>query len=293
MFKRLIPVNIEFVVLMSPDIWTVHVDPDAFHQVLTNLVVNAGHAMPQGGKVVIETKNVVLDTNYAQGHEAPPGEYLLLAVSDTGTGMTDEVKAHLFEPFFTTKEKGKGTGLGLSTIYGIVKQSGGYIQVYSELGNGTSFKIYLPRVREQARPWYSSENEGPLPRGTETVLVVEDDDAVRNFGISVLRQQGYQVLEASSGEQALHLAAGLHGQPVHALITDMVMPGIGGKELADRPKPLWPGIRVILASGYTENMSIQSGNLGSDEAFLQKPYSPRALAYKIREVLDRRTESGS
>lgn len=287
MFKRLIPENIEFVTLTSPDLWAINVDPDSFHQVLTNLVVNASHAMPQGGKVVIETKNVVLDTNYAERHVVPPGEYLLLAVSDTGTGITDEVKAHLFEPFFTTKEKGKGTGLGLATIYGIIKQSGGYIQVYSELGNGTSFKIYLPRVREQARTWHSSENAGPLPRGTETVLIVEDDEAVRNFGVSVLRQQGYEVLEASSGEQALHLMSELHGKQIHALLTDMVMPGMGGKELADKLKSICPDIRVLFTSGYTENMTIHSGHFKMGEAFLQKPFSPRALTYKIREVLDR------
>jgi CheY-like chemotaxis protein len=286
MLKRLIPENVEFVTLTSPDLWVVRVDPDSFHQVLTNLVVNASQAMPGGGKIVIETKNVVLDTNYTQRHVVPPGEYLLLAVSDTGTGVSDEVKAHLFEPFFTTKEKGKGTGLGLSTVYGIVKQSSGYIQVYSEFGNGASFKIYLPRVREQARPWYSSENAGPLPRGTETVLFVEDDDAVRNFGVSVLRQQDYEVLEASSGEQALHLVGELHGKQIHALLTDMVMPGMGGKELADKLKSLRPDIRVIFASGYTENMAIHSGNFKIGEAFLQKPFSPRALAYKIREVLD-------
>jgi len=286
MFKRLIPENIEFVVLASPDLWAIQVDPDSFHQVLTNLVVNASHAMPQGGKVVIETKNVVLDTNYAERSVVHPGEYLLLAVSDTGTGMTDEVKAHLFEPFFTTKEKGKGTGLGLSTIYGIVKQCGGTIQVYSEVGHGTTFKIYVPRVHAEAQAWFDSENTGPLPRGTETVLIVEDDDAVRAFGAGVLRKQGYEVLEVSGGEQALRLA-GEYRRPIQVLLTDMVMHGMGGKELADKLKTLRPGIRVIMASGYTENISIQSGKLGKDEVFLQKPFSPRALAHKIREVLDR------
>jgi len=286
MFRRLIPENIEFVTLTSPDSWAVKVDPDSFHQVLTNLVVNASHAMPKGGKIVIETKNAVLDSNYAQQHhKAPPGEYLLLAVSDTGTGMSEEVKAHLFEPFFTTKEKGKGTGLGLSTIYGIVKQSGGFIQAYSELGHGTIFKIYLPRVRAEASTWYDSEDSSPLPKGTETIFIVEDDDAVRNFSVTFLRKQGYEILEASSGQQALDMTGESGDTQIHILMTDMIMSGMDGRQLADKLKILRPNIRVLFSSGYTENMTIHLGKLGTGEAFLQKPYSLKVLACKIREVL--------
>ena len=287
MFKRLIPENTEVTILTAPDLCAVNIDPGSFHQVVTNLVVNASHAMPEGGKIMLETKNVVLGPEYARNHhEVIPGEYVLLAVSDTGTGMSETVKDHLFEPFFTTKEKGKGTGLGLSTVYGIVKKSDGFIEVYSEMGHGTSFKIYLPRVHAAPQVWYDSESAEPLPKGNETALIVEDEVSVRRFITHVLCELGYEVLEASNGEEALHLAQGYRAGPIHLLITDMVMPQMGGRELADKLKPSYPGIKSIFVSGYTENIAIYSRNLKADESFLQKPFSQRAMAFKVRQMLD-------
>jgi PAS domain S-box-containing protein len=292
MLRRLIVENIEFVVLAAPDLAPVRVDPGYFHQVLSNLVINAAHASPSGGKIVVETKNVTLDGDYARRHaEAKPGDYVMLAVSDTGVGMTEEVKSHLFEPFFTTKEQGKGTGLGLPTVYGIVKQSGGTIEVYSEPGRGTSFKIYLPCVAGKAEAWYGSEKADGMPRGSETVLIVEDEASVRSFAARVLEGQGYAVLEAADGAEALR-AARDGGRKIQVLLTDMVMPQMGGQELAEKLKPLCPGVRVVFMSGYTENASIHAGRLNSGEDFLQKPFSPRALAHKIRQVLDGRDGGG-
>jgi len=289
MFRRLIAENIDFVVMARLETWAVRVDPESFRQVLTNLVINSSHAMPRGGKIEIDARNVVLRPNDVLHREHPvPGEYLLLTVSDTGTGMSDEVKSHLFEPFFTTKEKGKGTGLGLSTVYGIVKQSDGYVQVDSELGRGATFKIYLPRAAAEPSPWYGNEVEMPLPQGTETVLVVEDEDAVRTYSVKALRSLGYDVLEASNGADALRLAGESRAKPIQLLFSDVVMPGMDGKELADRVRSLCPGIQVLLTSGYTDNLIIHSGNLKAWEAFLKKPYSLKSLSFKIREVLDRK-----
>ena len=289
MFRRLIRENIELVILPAFDLGSVRVDPSSIEQVLTNLVVNARDAMPQAGKLVIETQNTELDEEYACLHpEVTAGEYVLLVVSDTGVGMSEEIQKRIFEPFFTTKEKGKGTGLGLSTSYGIVKQSGGILNVYSEIGRGTSFKIYLPRVHAEPGSLFGPSKSSTMSRGTEMVLVVEDDALVRSFTSRVLREQGYQTIEAPNGEEALFLAEKYGAsRKIDLLITDMVMPRIGGKELAGRLKKFWPKIRVVFTSGYTESMSIHQGTLRDGDGFLQKPFSPIALANKVREVLDK------
>ena len=288
MFRRLIRENIELGISPAPGLHSIRVDPGSIEQVLTNLVVNASDAMPQGGKLMIETKNVTLGEKYTCLHpEAAPGEYVLLTVSDTGVGMSEEVQQRLFEPFFTTKEKGKGTGLGLATSYGIVKQSGGFLSVYSEPGHGTTFNIYLPCVHEPAEPLFSAEKLKDLPRGKETVLVVEDEKMVRSFTSRVLKEQGYEGLEACNGEEALKMAVKRNGHPVDLLITDVVMPQVGGRELARQLKTLWPRLRVIFTSGYTESITAHQHPLAEAEGFLQKPFSPRALAVKVREALDK------
>ena len=289
MFRRLIRENIELRVFPAPELGSVKADPASLEQVLTNLVVNACDAMPQGGKLVIETKNVILDDEYARYHpEVAAGEYVLLAVSDTGSGMSEEVKKRIFEPFFTTKEKGKGTGLGLATSYGIIKQSGGNLTVYSEIGYGTTFKIYLPRFHALAETLFSAKKAEDLPHGHEAILIVEDEILVRGFTCRVLREQGYQAFEASNGEEGLLVAQNLSSKKIDLLVTDMVMPQIGGRELANRLKVIWPEMRVIFTSGYTENITIYHESFGPMQGFLQKPFSPLELAVKVREILDRK-----
>ncbi len=287
LFRRLIREDIELIVLPGKDLGSVKTDSGSIQQVLTNLVVNARDAMPKGGKLLIETQNVELDPEYTHLYpEVQPGEYVLLAVSDTGVGISEEVQKRLFEPFFTTKEIGKGTGLGLATCYGIVRQSGGHINVYSEVGHGTTFKVYLPLVNAPGKPFLMPEKSTDLPCGSETVLVVEDEALVRNFTVRVLRDQGYKDLIASNGEEALHLVQKHQDQPIDLLITDMIMPQVGGRELASHLKKLWPEMHVIFTSGYTENISTYREFLDPNEGFLQKPFSPQALAVKVREVLD-------
>lgn len=288
MLRRLIGEDIELVTVLDPALGRVEVDPGQMQQVILNLAVNARDAMPQGGKLTIETRNVELDETYAQRRAmVQPGPYVMLAISDTGVGMDEETQSHIFEPFFTTKEVGKGTGLGLATVYGIVKQSGGYIWVYSEEGQGTTFKIYLPRVEEEAEgmPLHGGES-GYLPRGRETVLLVEDEPGVRGLTGRVLSRQGYRVLEASNGEEALRVAREHAGEPIDLLVTDVVMPLMGGKTLAERLKAMHPGIRVLYMSGYTDNVVVHHGILDRGVAFLQKPFGPEALARKVREMLD-------
>jgi PAS domain S-box-containing protein len=288
LLRRLIGEDIELVTLPASDLGQVKADPGQLEQVLVNLAVNARDAMPKGGKLTIETANVTLSQAYARQHaEVTPGEYVMLAVSDTGIGMTEEVKAHIFEPFFTTKEMGKGTGLGLATCFGIVKQIGGHIWVYSEPDQGTTFKIYLPRVEAAADLSAKPEEVDDLPRGTETVLLVEDEPAVRVVAVQTLQEQGYTVLEAANGDEALRVAQERAEEAIHLLLTDVVMPRMSGKELASQLKTIRPGLKVLFISGYTDNAIIHNGVLEPGIAFLQKPFTPEVLARKVREVLDR------
>lgn len=285
LLRRLIGEDIDLITLPAPDLWNVKVDAGQFEQVLINLCVNARDAMRQGGMLTIETANVVLDTEYARHHpDVLPGSYVMLAVSDTGIGMDVAMQQHIFEPFFTTKETGKGTGLGLATCHGIVKQSGGHIWLYSEPGQGTTFKIYLPRVLEAASPTLPEE-EVTIPQGTETILLVEDEVMVRMYAAEALRGQGYTVLEADGGAEALTLAAGYVGT-IHLLLTDVVMPQMSGRQLAEQLATLRPKIKILYASGYTDNTIVHHGILEAGVAFVQKPYAPDTLARKVRETLD-------
>ncbi len=239
----------------------------------------------QGGKLTIETHNVVLGEDYAHSHaDVRAGRYVMLAVTDTGIGMTEEVKRHLFEPFFTTKEPGKGTGLGLSVVHGIVKQSDGSIEVSSEPDVGTSFKIYLPCIEQTAPTGKSWPGLGPSPHGTETLLLAEDEDGVRALARFTLQQCGYTVLEASDGEEAIRVATN-HRERIHLLVTDVVMPGMGGRILAERLLSLDPQMKVLYLSGYTDDAVVRHGILHEEVNFLQKPFSPDALAHQVREVL--------
>lgn len=285
MLRRLIGEDIALQTILPEGLWNVKVDPGQIEQVIMNLVVNARDAMPNGGTLTIDTTNVVLDEEYASRHVGvQPGEYVMLAVSDTGCGMTEEVKSHLFEPFFTTKEKGKGTGLGLSTVYGIVKQSGGNIWVYSEPGRGTTFKIYLPRSLEKPDVVKTRKAFDKLDTGTETILVVEDEPMLRGLARRILELAGYRVLEASNAQEALAVFE-KNAQAVDLVITDVVMPGMSGKELAKRLEQMAPGLKVLFTSGYTENAIVNHGVLEPGVDFIQKPFTPSALARKVREVL--------
>jgi len=288
MLRRLLGEDVELSTRLAPTTGRVKADPGQLEQVIMNLAVNARDAMPNGGKLTLETGNVELDEVYATDHyPARAGPFVLLAVSDTGIGMSDETQAHMFEPFFTTKEKGKGTGLGLATVYGIIKQSGGFIWVYSEVGHGTTFKLYLPRVEELAERASQPVQAPARPaRGTETVLVVEDEAPVRSVARQVLERHGYTVLEAPSAEAALDLATRYSGT-IHLLLTDVVMPGLNGRELASRLADLRPDARVIFMSGYTDDAVTRHGVLEPGSAYVQKPFTPDAIARRVREVLDR------
>jgi PAS domain S-box-containing protein len=286
MLSRLIGEDIEMDLILDPSLGKVKADPVQIEQVIMNLAVNARDAMPQGGKLTLETRNVYLDEDYARRHlGVRPGHYILLAMSDTGIGMDQETLSHIFEPFFTTKEKGKGTGLGLSTVYGIVKQSGGHIMVYSEPGRGTTFKIYLPRVEGEADPIEIKLGPDADRTGSETILLVEDDAAVRHLAKEILQMHGYTVLEAPGGEGALQLIEGYSGH-IHLMLTDVVMPRMSGPELAARAAPLRPQMKVLYMSGYSENAIAHHGILHPGTHFLPKPFTPEALALKVREVLD-------
>jgi len=285
--RRLIGEDITLETSGVPDLWLVKADRSQIEQVIMNLAVNARDAMPSGGRLTIETANVELDASYSHPPAVlSPGQYVMLAVTDNGCGMDAATQAHIFEPFFTTKEKGKGTGLGLATVYGIVKQSGGYVWVYSEPGRGTSFKIYLPRIEEQA-PTATRDRKrdlSSLPRGTETVLLVEDEKGVRELAREYLEMSGYTVIEAENGHAALELAA-MHSGPIHLLMTDVVMPGISGRELADRVGKVRPGVKVLYMSGYTDQSVVHHGILEDDAVLLQKPFTVTTLASKLREIL--------
>ena len=289
MLRRLLGEDIELAVTLAPDAGSVNADPGQLEQVLLNLAVNARDAMPTGGRLTIETTRVTLTVELAERrHRLPPGDYACLAVTDSGSGMDEATQAHLFEPFFTTKEVGRGTGLGLATVYGIVKQSGGYIWVYSEVRHGTTVKVYLPRVaiaEEDAAP-LPAVAEPAAPRGgSETVLLVEDAAPVRSLARRSLEASGYTVLDAADGAAALDLAA-RHGGGIDVLVTDVVMPGMSGRELAERLAPERPRMKVLYTSGYTDDAMVRQGVLTAGVAFLQKPFVPETLARKVREVLD-------
>jgi two-component system cell cycle sensor histidine kinase/response regulator CckA len=287
MLRRLIGENIEMTMVPGKQTGRVKADSGHVGQVLMNLVVNARDAMPNGGKLTIATNNVTLDENYAHTHPgAIPGDYVMLSVSDTGTGMTDEVKARLFEAFFTTKPKGKGTGLGLATCQTIVQQSGGHIGVYSEIGKGTTFKIYFPRVEQPLDDAARTVQTGPLPRGTETLLVVEDEPSVRHLTRGVLETQGYEVLSASNGQDALHVAREHKGSPIRLVVTDVIMPLMGGEVMAEWLKTTYPDLKILFTSGYTDDAITHHGVLDAGVEFLAKPYTPAILARKVRELLD-------
>jgi len=287
LLRRLIGEHIALLTIPAPGLGAVRVDPGQMEQVLVNLAVNARDAMPSGGKLTVETANVTLDERSARQHpEVVAGPYVMLAVSDTGSGMTKDVLAHVFEPFFTTKGPGEGTGLGLATCYGIVRQNGGHIAVYSEPGRGTTFRIYLPRVTEPSGR-IASNRAAPeaLVEGRETIMLAEDDALVRNLAASTLRRAGYTVLEATSGHDALARERE-HAGAIDLLLTDLVMPHMGGRELADRMLAIRPGIKVLFTSGYAETGIAHRGELDAAVSFLPKPFDPAGLARKVRAVLD-------
>jgi two-component system cell cycle sensor histidine kinase/response regulator CckA len=287
LLRRIIGEDIELVTVLAEDLGRVKVDPGQVEQVILNLAVNAKDAMLNGGKLTIETANAELDEAYARSHIAViPGHYVMLSMSDTGVGMSPEVKERIFEPFFTTKDKDKGTGLGLSTVYGIVKQSGGNIWVYSELNQGTTFKIYLPREEEPLEEIREKRVEEELPYGSETVLVVEDEEELRKLAVQILQKQGYKVLEAPQGDEALLISQKYKG-PIHLLITDVVMPGMSGRDLSERLTPLRPEIKTLYMSGHTNSAIIHHGVLEPGVNLLQKPFTPEALVRKVHGVLDK------
>jgi two-component system, cell cycle sensor histidine kinase and response regulator CckA len=285
MLRRLVGEDVELVTSLARKLARVKADPGQMDQVLMNLVVNARDAMPDGGKITIETEDVLLDSSYTTAHFGiEPGPYVMLAVSDTGLGMDRQTQARIFEPFFTTKEPGKGTGLGLSTVFGIVKQNSGTIWVYSEVGNGTTFKLYFPRADGMDVSVVESVQSAQL-EGTETILLVEDQDEVRNVARAVLRRYGYNVLEACNAGEAL-LTCERHPRAISLLLTDVVMPQMSGRELAERLLRVRPDLKVLYMSGYTDNAVIHHGMLDSGVAYLQKPLVPEALARRVRSVLD-------
>ncbi len=286
MLHRLVGEDIECRTALHPELWRVKADSGQITQILMNLAVNARDAMPQGGTLTIETSNVNLDSRYAATHaEVTPGRYAVLAVSDTGVGMSRETQAHIFEPFFTTKEQGKGTGLGLATVYGIVRQSGGYIWVYSEPGRGATFKIYLPSVEGEVEAKGPGGERRKSYDGTETVLMVEDEAAVRGLVAEVLRRHGYQVLAASNPEEAAQISSG-YAKTIHLLLTDLVMPKWSGRQLAEHLAFSRPDMKVLFMSGYTDDTVIRQGNIREGTPFLQKPFTPENLVRRVRGVLD-------
>jgi signal transduction histidine kinase len=284
--RRLIGVNIDFRTVPDPHLGRVKADPGQIEQVIMNLVINARDAMPGGGKLIVETGNIDADEACSkQRPTVPAGEYVMLSVSDTGTGMDESTLDRIFEPFFTTKERGKGTGLGLATVYGIVKQSGGYIWVYSEPGRGTTFKIYLPRTTEKARATSATDSPRRNLRGTETVLLVEDQPLLRRVVEAMLRSSGYKVLSVENPQKGLE-AARAHPGPIQLLITDVILPGMNGRALAEELLTSRPETKVLFVSGYTENALILDGQLDFAINFLPKPFTVEALGRKVREVLD-------
>ncbi|MDB9823356.1 PAS domain S-box protein, partial [Deltaproteobacteria bacterium] len=289
MLIRLIGENVEIIMITEADLWQIEIDPGQMEQLIMNLVINAKDAMPNGGKITIQTANKDLDTNYFVEHgiaEEQPGSYVMVSVSDAGSGMDKETQEHIFEPFYTTKELGKGTGLGLSTVYGIIKQNRGFIWVYSELGQGSIFKIFLPRLKEGIKTEEKEQTPEENLSGSETVLIVEDDSALLNFAQKALHHYGYKVLTAKNGEDALRLNK-KHEGPIDLLLTDVIMSKMSGKETAERLQPLYPRMKIIYMSGYTDNSIVHLGVLARGVNFLEKPFSAESLARKVREVLDK------
>jgi CheY-like chemotaxis protein len=285
MLGRLIGEDMELHAVPGVGLGQVKADPGQIEQVIINLVVNARDAMPTGGKITIETANMYLDEAYARWHIAvQPGWYTMLAITDTGCGMDAETQAQIFEPFFTTKEQGKGTGLGLSTVYGIVKQSGGNVWVYSEVGVGTTFKIYFPLVDEQVTEPDADAAHPVSVAGTETILLAEDEEMVRNLACESLRMHGYTVLEAANAGEALSICQ-RHEGSIHLLLTDVVMPQMNGRELAAQLARMRPDMRVLYMSGYPDQSIVHHGILDGDIAFIGKPFTPDALALKVGEAL--------
>lgn len=286
LLQRLIGEDVNLVTILDHRLNRVKADPGQIEQVIMNLAINARDAMPNGGKLTIETMNAYLDEVYARRHvTVTPGPYVMLAVSDTGIGMDDETMNHIFEPFFTTKEPGKGTGLGLAMVYGIVKQSGGNIWVYSEPGQGTTFKIYLPVVAYDGALPLPANQSAPGPRGTETILLVEDEDALRQLLFDILTDEGYTILQAGSGTEAMKICTD-HPESIHLLVTDVVMPGMGGRQLVENLAASRPEMKILYMSGYTDNAIVHHGVLDAGTAFLQKPFTPVSVLRKVREILD-------
>jgi PAS domain S-box-containing protein len=284
MLGRLIGEDIDLAILPGADLGRVKADPGQLEQVVMNLCLNARDAMPDGGLLRIETANAELDAGHPARHEPmTPGRYVMLAVSDTGSGIEKEILSNIFEPFFTTKELGKGTGLGLAMVYGIVKQAGGYVWAYSELGRGTTFKIYLPRVEESAVP--ARVQETPMPsKGWETILLVEDEGSLRAIAREILEEHGYRVIEAAGANEAIEIAH-RHPEPIHLLVTDVVMPGMNGRALAESLVAARPELRVLYMSGYTDDIIAQRGVLESGTLFLAKPFTALALLGRVRAAL--------
>lgn len=286
MLERLIGEDVQLNIVPHSGLGLVEADPGQLTQVIMNLAINARDAMPGGGSLVIETSNVFLDEEYAAQHvPTQPGAYVLLSVSDGGSGMSEEIERHIFEPFYTTKETGKGTGLGLATVYGIVKQSGGYIWVDTEIGKGTTFNIYLPRLDERAAPPAANKASEIIQSGTETILLVEDEPAVRAMILQMLETCGYTVVEAKNGSEALELCES-ENRKIDLLLTDVVMPLMGGRELANQLSSRFPNVRLLFTSGYTDDAVVRQGIMTEEMNFIQKPFTFEALAKKIREVLN-------
>jgi CheY-like chemotaxis protein len=285
MLGRLIGEDIEIGYGLAPDLDPVKADRGQIEQVLVNIIVNARDAMPNGGKITVETMNLDLDEGYANRNlSVVPGPHVVIAISDTGCGMSADVQEHLFEPFFTTKATGKGSGLGLATVYGIVQQNGGALSVYSEVGHGSTFKIYLPRAERESRAAAEPPIQASASTGSATILVVEDDGSIRELACRVLAGHGYAVLAASNGEDAKGLCE-QHPGPIHLLLSDIVMPGMSGPAVAQLLKTIRPEMKVLYMSGYTDDAIVRHGVLVHDTPFLQKPFAPSRLAEKVVEVL--------
>jgi CheY-like chemotaxis protein len=291
MLRRIIGEDVHLVTHLEASLGAIRADPGQIHQALMNLVINARDAMPGGGTLTVETRNVDLGEEFARLHRGmKPGRYILLSVADTGMGMDEETRAHIFEPFFTTKEHGKGTGLGLSMVFGIVKQSGGYIWVDSEPGKGSTFRIILPRLDSVPVPPAGASRPVADRGGNETILVVEDEEEVRRLACAALRRSGYTVIEAANGNEAITFSRSVAGR-IHVLVTDVVMPGMTGREVAEVLSAERSDLKILFTSGYTDDVVVHRAATAMDAGFLQKPFAPSALSAKVREILDS-TEPG-